>query len=90
MEIAFDPVKSATNLARRGFGFERVAAFDFNSAFIWIDRRQDYGETRFVALGMVETRIYALVYTEISGGIRVISLRKANDREGKLYERNRL
>jgi len=81
MEIIFDPAKSERNRAERGFGFELVGDFDFDSAFIWIDDRHDYGETRFAALGLVKARLYALVYTEIVGGIRVISFRKANDRE---------
>lgn len=89
MEITFDPAKSERNREERGFGFERVAAFDFATAFIWQDDRHDYGEIRFAALGMVEGRLHALVYVETAKGIRVISFRKANDREVQRYDRYR-
>jgi uncharacterized protein len=89
MDITFDHAKSEQNRADRGFGFELAAAFDFATAFIWIDDRFDYGETRYAALGMVAGRLHALVYTETAAGIRVISFRKANDREGKRYDQHR-
>ncbi|WP_258076161.1 BrnT family toxin [Methylobacter tundripaludum] len=46
-----------------------------------IDNRRDYGEIRHRALGFLDHRLYALVFVEIVGGIRVISFRKANKRE---------
>ena len=43
-------------------------------------------ETRYLALGLLKTRLYVLVFTETESGIRVISLRKANKREILRYE----
>jgi uncharacterized DUF497 family protein len=40
MEISFDPEKSERNRVLRGFGFELVAAFDFESALFWQDDRR--------------------------------------------------
>lgn len=48
-----------------------------------MDDRKDYGETRYRALGFMEERLHALVFTETQVGIRVISFRKANQREEK-------
>jgi uncharacterized protein len=89
MEIEFDPEKSERNRALRGFGFDGVAEFDFETALVWIDTRKDYGEDRFIALGWVTKRVYAVVFTETKNGIRVISFRKANDREARKYEQGR-
>lgn len=50
------------------------------------DSRRDYGERRFQALGWVGQRLFMLVFTPRDGGIHVISLRKANQRERKRYE----
>ncbi len=86
MQITFDPAKNARNVAERGLSFEMVSQFDFDTAVIWIDARKQYPEVRISALGMLESRVYALVFTETSNGIRVISFRKANKREVKRYE----
>ncbi len=51
-----------------------------------MDDRKDYGETRYRAIGFLEERLHALVFTETQVGIRVISFRKANQREERLYE----
>ena len=41
---------------------------------------------RFRALGYLGVRLHALVFVGIPDGIRVISFRKANQREAILYE----
>ena len=48
--------------------------------------RRDYGERGWRALGPVGDRVHALVFVETESGIRVISFRKANEREVKSYE----
>jgi uncharacterized DUF497 family protein len=85
MEITFDPAKNAHNITARGLSFYQVRDFDFNTARIALDERRDYGEARFVALGYLGGRLHVLCFTETTNGIRVISLRKANQREEKLY-----
>lgn len=88
MEIELDPSKNARNIADRAISFEIVADFDFETALFEIDDRKDYGETRIYALGKIGQRVHALVFTETTTGIRVISLRKANKREVHRYEQN--
>lgn len=86
MEIDFDPAKNEKNIRERGLSFSLVREVDFETALFSIDTRRDYGETRFRALGLVEGRLHALVFVETANGIRVISFRKANKREIRLYE----
>jgi len=50
-----------------------------------VDDRRDYGETRLRAFGLLDARLHALVFVETAGGIRVISFRRANEREVKRY-----
>lgn len=85
MRVDFDPIKSERNRRERGLAFERAVEFDFSSALIAQDDRNDYGETRYVALGMLGHRLHVLCFTEVTDGIRVISFRKANDREVARY-----
>ena len=88
MQIEFDPAKDERNIARRGLSFERAAEFDFETAAYLIDDRKNYGETRYIAVGVLDSRLHVLCYTLIAGGIRVISFRKANVREARRYGNN--
>lgn len=82
MRISFDPTKNRCNIAERSLSFERVVDFDFETAKLWQDTRKTYSEARFVALGYLGARLHVLVFGETEDGIRVISFRKANPREG--------
>ena len=85
MRITFDPSKNERNIRERGLSFELASEFDFETARVQADSRQEYGEVRYVALGNLNGRLHVLCFTETSDGIRVISFRKANDREVKHY-----
>ena len=86
MLIEFDSVKSERNSAERGLPFDRVADFDFPTALIWPDKRFDYPEQRWLAIGWLDARLHVLCYCQIALGMRVISFRKANKREIRRYE----
>ena len=85
MRVSFDPNKSSKNALERGLPFDVVSDFDFSSALFTKDERRAYAETRYVALGLLHDRLHVLCFTEAIDGIRVISFRKANDREVKAY-----
>ena len=87
MKITFDPAKNARNVRERGLSFERVAEVDFNDALIYVDDREDYGETRYIAICYLDRRLHVLCFTETRDGIRVISFRRANRREANRYGR---
>lgn len=86
MEIDFDPAKNEKNIRERDLSFTLVQEVDFETALFSIDTRRDYGEVRYRALGLLEGRLHALVFVETTNDIRVISFRKANKREIRLYE----
>jgi len=50
------------------------------------DVRRDYGEERRLTLGKIEGRLYAVAYTVRGGIVRLISARKANERERRRYD----
>ncbi|MFY9820884.1 MAG: BrnT family toxin [Thermoanaerobaculia bacterium] len=85
MRVTFDPTKNERNIRERDLPFELAAEFDFETAHISVDSRHEYGEARYVALGSLQGRLHVLCFTETADGIRVISFRKANDREVKHY-----
>ena len=45
----------------------------------------DYPEDRFISVGLLDTRLVVLVWTQRGEVRRIISMRKANDREKKIY-----
>lgn len=83
MKIEYDPRKNERNIRERGLSFDRAAEFDFETATLWTEERK--GETRRVALGYLERRLHLLCYLPRAGGIRVISFRRANEREARRY-----
>ena len=89
MDIVFDPAKDAANQAKHGAALSDALGFEWEGALIWPDTRQDYGEPRMVALGYIGLRLMVLVFVERSANKptqrRIISLRKANQREVKRY-----
>lgn len=87
MQVTYDPNKNAINITERGLSFEQAKNLDFATAFTLEDTRRDYGETRYITYALLGERLHVLVYTETEVGIRVISLRKANKREVKNYEK---
>ena len=70
MEITYDPKKNKRNIQERGLSFERVREVDFNTASIIVDDRNDYGETRYIALCYLDRRLHVLCFTETEDGIR--------------------
>ncbi|GAB2788259.1 BrnT family toxin [Halomonas shantousis] len=86
MRIDFDPDKSARNERERGLPFTAAEHFDWEEALYTEDTRHDYPERRFVALGRIGQRVHVECFTPINGGVRVISFRKANEREVRRYE----
>ena len=51
-------------------------------------RRFDYAEQRFITLGMLRTELVVIATAETDDEIRVISMRKAEHHEEKIYYRN--
>lgn len=87
MEFEWDEAKSEACLAQRGFDFAyALRAFTDPDRLLSHDRRWDYGEARYQLLGRIEHRIFHVAYTLRGTKIRIISARKANKREVKLYE----
>lgn len=85
MEFEYDPAKSAANATLRGLPFDLASEFDFETAHYSLDTRKDYGEERYQALGYLHGRLHVLVFTHTGRGLRIISLRRANQREARRY-----
>ncbi len=85
MEIEFDPAKSAKNEEERSLPFELVRELEWGKARISRDDRRDYGEERFVAFVPKDRRLYVVCFCLREKTTRVISFRKANEKEVTSY-----
>ncbi len=85
MKIEFDPAKSARNAKERGLPFELTAELDWRKARVIPDRRRDYGEERFIAVAPLAARLHVVCYCVRGDARRIISFRKANKREERVY-----
>ena len=85
MQFSFDPEKSARNVTERHLPFERVREMDWQNAYIVKDDRQDWGERRFKAFGMLDGRLHIAVFTPRNDTLRIISFRRASRQEERVY-----
>jgi hypothetical protein len=89
MEFEWDKTKRIDNIKNHGLDFED-AHFVFNDeAYIIEDIRKGYGENRFILFGPLFGRLVVIVFTIRNDAIRIISMRKANQREQKHYSQKR-
>ena len=85
MRLEFDEEKRAKTIEVRGLGMARAADVLRGATLTVEDDRQDYGEIRFITIGFLDDAMVVLVWTPRDNAYRIISMRKANDRERKLY-----
>jgi uncharacterized DUF497 family protein len=85
MEIEFDPDKRAQALAERGLDFARANEIFAGRHFTAEDPREDYSESRFITVGKLNERMVVMVWTPRGEARRIISMRKANEREQSQY-----
>jgi uncharacterized protein len=86
MEFEFDAGKNHVNLAKHGIDLQDAALVFIDPARLdMADDRQDYGEPRRIVVGQVSGRVWVVVYTVRGDVHRLISARKANEREQKRY-----
>lgn len=87
MRFEWDDRKAEQNVAKHGVIFEYAArAFLDPHRLDTEDARRDYTEDRRLTLGKIEGRLFAVAYTPRGKTIRLISARKANERERRKYD----
>ncbi|EIZ1472125.1 BrnT family toxin [Salmonella enterica] len=87
MEIDFDNNKRNRTLNERGLDFARAGEVFSGKHFTAEDIRKDYGETRYITAGKLDGRVVVLVWTPRGNVRRVISMRKANERESTRFKK---
>lgn len=81
MQIEFDAAKRAKTLTERGLDFARADEVFAGTHFTAEDERESYGETRYITVGRLDAHMVVVVWTPRGEARRIISMRKANERE---------
>ena len=83
--FTWDEKKRRLNLAKHGIDFHDAKAI-FDGPLVTVeDRREDYGERRYVVLGFLAEVVVSLTYSERGDRIRIISIRKALKYETRFF-----
>lgn len=88
MDFEWDERKNNANIRKRGIDFVDAIEVFNHPTLTRLDTRYDYGEDRWISIGITRNRTVVVVYTERDGGetVRIISIRKALKHERKKYK----
>lgn len=87
IKIEWDFHKNKSNQEKHGLSFEDVAMVFQGQTVTFIDGRYDYGEVRHLTFGELLGRVVVIAHTDREDRIRIISMRKANEREQNNYQK---
>ncbi len=85
VQIEYDAAKRWATLEARKLDMERAAEVFAGATLTAADDRRDYGENRYITIGFLDNAMVVVVWTPRRAVCRIISMRKANERERKLY-----
>ena len=86
MDFEFDPDKSERNEAERGFDFLYASRVFEGRTVSFADDRANYGEVRMIAIGMIDGKLYTVVYTDRGDVRRIISAHRASRQESRKWQ----
>ena len=87
MRFIWHEEKRKSNLSKHGLDFAQAHKVFAGVTFTFEDNRFDYGEQRFISIGLLND-VVIIVHTETTEEMRIISMRRANKNEQKLYFKN--
>ena len=85
LQVTYDPAKREATLQSRGLDFADATNVFKGPTFSAVDARFNYGETRFLTVGLLAARMVIVVWTQRGSARHIISMRKANEREQQRY-----
>lgn len=88
MRFTWHEVKRQSTLEKRGLDFADAELVFDGPLFTFEDDRHDYGEQRWVSIGLLRDKVVVIVHTETENEIRIISMREAEKYEQHLFFSN--
>ena len=87
LPFEWDETKNRSNIRKHGLDFVDAPLMFNGYLLVSADERENYGENRWIGIGMIRHRVAVVVFTEIGRTVRIISLRKATRNEREQYEK---
>ena len=87
MLFEWDEAKNRNNFAKHGLSFEDAEQVFSGPCVTFLDDRFDYGEERFITLGLLVGRVVVIAHAPRDDITRIISMRKGNRREKEIYKK---
>jgi len=87
MKFIWDRRKNEANVKKHELDFADAYKVFESPMLVDLDKREEYGEDRWIGVGLMENRVVVIVFTEPDQDtIRIISFRKATTDEREHYE----
>ena len=87
MKYEWDEGKNRLNIRKHGIDFMDVPSMFQHPMLMFLDQRKDYGEDRWIGIGILKTILAVVVFSEPNNEtIRIISARKATKHEEQIYK----
>jgi hypothetical protein len=82
----WDDAKAESNLAKHGVPFPYATRVFLDPRMVEFDAsREGEGEARRKAVGLIDSKLFIVVYTDRRGVYRIISARRTNPTEERAY-----
>ena len=88
MIYTWDENKRQSNLVKHELDFADAEKIFSGPVMLFEDTRNDYGEQRMIAIGLLDFAVVFVVHVESDDEIRIISMRRADSDETDLYYKN--
>jgi uncharacterized protein len=87
MQFEWDEAKNQANIRNHGIDFSGAQEIFRWPMMVALDDRRDYGEERWIGIGLLQGRVMVVVFAEpTEDSIRIVSVRKALSYERAQYE----
>ncbi|MDZ7362212.1 MAG: BrnT family toxin [candidate division KSB1 bacterium] len=85
MDFTWDERKRKTNIRKHGLDFADAETAFSGATFTFEDDRFDYGEQRFITMGLLRGVVVVIAHTERDKTARIVPMRKTTKHEQELF-----
>jgi uncharacterized DUF497 family protein len=84
IEFEYDPAKSESNREKHGIDFDQAQKLWMDEQALVVSARTEL-EPRYALIGQYQEKVWTCIFTNRSGRVRIISVRRSRDVEKEKY-----